>query len=247
MSQDAFSAHPELADKIAPAEGSALRTLNLTNLEAMLREKGLPTGWWYDDATREGMRAATLADHDGDLWVFGYGSLMWDPALRFAEVRRAYAPHHARRMILRDIYGGRGTATAPGLMAALDTGDGCHGLAFRIAAGELDTETRILWQREMIAPCYQAQFIPVQIDGQTVSALGFIADHGTELIAGDLTRAQQVDYLVTGSGFLGTSFDYLHNVVQHLHDLGLPDRELDVLLDQARHGMALANGRNQVP
>jgi cation transport protein ChaC len=68
----------------------------------------------YDDDTREGLRRAALAGHEGDLWVFGYGSLIWDPALEFAEVRRAFAPNHRRRFILEDIYGGRGTPTAPG-------------------------------------------------------------------------------------------------------------------------------------
>ena len=72
---------------------------------------------------REASRRVTLASHTGDLWVFAYGSLMWDPAMDFTEVRRAWLPGHARRFILCDIYGARGTPEAPGLMAALDWGE----------------------------------------------------------------------------------------------------------------------------
>ena len=111
----------------------------------MLKENGSPPFPVHDEATREGLRRAALREHEGDLWVFAYGSLIWDPALIFTEVRRAYAPHHARRFILEDTYGGRGTVEAPGLMAALDAGAGCHGLCYRIAAEAVEHETEILF------------------------------------------------------------------------------------------------------
>lgn len=231
---DPFAAHPELAAQITPAEASSFRDFSIPKLEAMLVANGLPTGWWHGAETIASSRTVALAGVTGDLWVFAYGSLMWDPALRFAEVRRAYAPHHARRFILRDVYGGRGTADSPGLMAALDEGPGCHGLAYRIAAEDVDTETEILWRREMLAPCYLARFIPVEIGGEPQTALAFIADHSAELIAPNLTRDEQVDYLVTGKGFLGTSFDYLLNIARHLHEMGIPDADLDALLADAR-------------
>ena len=127
---DPFSFHPELRDKISDLLTSPSRTLTTAKLAAVSKERGLPLDWWYSDSEREAERAGILAGRrDTDLWVFGYGSLMWDPAFRFDEVRRARIPSYARRFILKDIYGGRGTVDTPGLMVALDKGPGCDGLA----------------------------------------------------------------------------------------------------------------------
>lgn len=235
---DPFAHHPGLRDKIKPHDQSVFREFTLDRLQGLMDDHGLPGGWWYDDATREATRHSTLAGRrDDDIWVFAYGFLMWDPALDFAEVRRAHAPDHERQFILRDIYGGRGTPEAPGLMAALDHGAGCAGLAFRIEAAKVERETEILWWREMVAPCYHARFIPLDIAGGQIEALAFIADHDADMIDASLTRPQQIEYLTTGKGFLGTSFDYLLNVVEHLHQLDIPDPDLEKLLEAARAAM----------
>jgi len=183
---------------------------------------------------REALRAEALAGHAGDLWIFAYGSLIWDPALDFAEVRRAHAPHHARRFILVDTHGARGTAEAPGLMAALDEGQGCDGVVFRIAADKVDTETEILFRREMIGPGYLARVIPVVIDGNVARALSFVADHDDPLMRADISRADQIRYAATGTGFLGTSFDYLQSTVDHLAEVGITDPDASDLLAAVR-------------
>ena len=148
---------------------------------------------------------------------------MWDPALRFAEVRRAFAAGHERRFILMDEKGGRGTKEAPGLMAALDTGDGCEGLAFRIREEDVETETEVLFRREAIGPGYLATFVPVRIAGEDTSALTFLADHDYPDIRGDIARSEQVRCIATGAGFLGTSREYLANIVDHFGHLGIED------------------------
>ncbi len=241
---DPFAHHPELRDKITPPERSFFHGFTLERLEATALEHGMPVGWWHDDATREAMRAAFLDRHmpPGDIWVFGYGSLIWDPGFPFTEVRRAFAPGHARRFILREDNGGRGTPGAPGLMAALDTGGGCHGLAFRVAAESVDAATEALWRREVIAPGYIPTFVPVRIGEAEVAALTFLADHGSDVIVGDLPHETRVEWLATGQGILGTSRDYLGNVVAHLHDMGIPDPALDALLAEvdARRGTTKA-------
>jgi hypothetical protein len=62
-------------------------------MQDLITEHDIPPFPMYDDATREAHSARkTLEGHEGDLWIFGYGSLIWDPALEFAEVRRAFAP-----------------------------------------------------------------------------------------------------------------------------------------------------------
>lgn len=205
-----------------------------------MRDHGLPGDWWYSDDEREALRARALDGHAGDLWIFAYGSLMWDPAFRFAEVRRAHAPGHQRRFILKDVHGARGKEDEPGLMAALDTGAGCNGLAFRIAVDEVEAETEILWRREQVLPAYNAEFIDVDLPDTRVSALTFVADLDADVIAGDLTREEQIRYFATGNGFLGASLDYLVNIESHFEKLDIIDDDVIALLRDTRAYIAAA-------
>ncbi|MDA9175623.1 gamma-glutamylcyclotransferase [Alphaproteobacteria bacterium] len=188
---------------------------------------------FHDNETREGLRAEALKGHKGDLYVFGYGSLMWDPALEFTEVRRACAPEHERRFILVDDKGGRGSSEAPGVMAALDLGQGCDGLVFRIAADCVDRETEILFRREMIAPGYLARFIPVVVDGVQTVALSFLADHEQPHMQPDIDRDEQIRFAATGKGILGSSLEYLQSTVTQLENLGIKDEDASALLSAA--------------
>ena len=232
---DPFCHHPGLRDKITPFAQSFFRTLTTDKVRALMAEHGLPDRVpFHSEARREALRRGALAGHSGDLLVFAYGSLIWDPALDFCELRRARAPGHTRRFILVDTHGGRGTRSAPGLMAALDTGAGCDGLVFRIAADKVVEETRILFQREMIGPGYHARFVPVMIDGTPTTALGFVADHDDPLMRPDIARADQVRFAATGAGFLGTSLDYLQSTVLHLAEVGIHDPDAAALLAAAR-------------
>jgi cation transport protein ChaC len=230
---DPFAAHPELRALIRDSSQSVLR-----NLIAKTVAKDVPNPPFAPKVrsaeVRETSRRATMASHTGDLWVFAYGSLMWDPAMDFAEVRRAWLPGHARRFILRDIHGARGTHEAPGLMAALDRGDGCNGLAFRIEAENVDEVTRNLWAREMVLPSYVPRFLPADLDGECIMALAFLADHDTDMIRGHLTREQQVRYLATGTGFLGSSRDYLETIARQFAALGIDDPEVSTLMAEVR-------------
>ena len=232
---DPFANHPELRAQIAEPLQSFFRTFSTADLARMARERGLPLDWWHSDEKREAMRARTLAEHrDEDLWVFAYGSLMWDPAIRFAEVRRARVPDYARRFILKDIYGARGTKDSPGLMAALDRGPGCDGLLFRIDREIIGDETKVLWQREQVGPAYTATFVDaIASHGEQLRALAFVADHEADLIDGTMTRDEQIRYLATGTGFLGSSLDYLKGIEQKFISLGIYDDEVTSLLHEA--------------
>lgn len=228
---DPFSFHPELRDRIADPLTSSSRNLTTAKLAALSRSRGLRMNWWYPDNEREAERAAFLANRrDADLWVFGYGSLMCDPALRFEDVRRARVPGYARRFIHKDIFGGRGTVDAPGLMVALDKGPGCEGLAFRIARENVEEETEVLWRRERIGPAYTPVFVEAIAADRRIAALTFVADHEAELIDASLTRAQQIHYSATGTGFLGSSLDYLRKIHGQFEALGVEDEEVSALL-----------------
>lgn len=119
-------------------------------------------------------------------------------------------------------------------MAALDRGYGCHGLAFRVLTENVEEETRNLWVREMSSPSYVPRIVPVELDGEHVSALAFFADHDTDMIQSDLTRTQQLRYLATGTGFLGSSRDYLETIARQFTALGIDDPEVNALVDEVR-------------
>lgn len=232
---DPFRHYPKLRSLVKPPAESFFLDMHPDRVRAMARENGLSDDWIMDDDERDADRAATMAERWGrDLWVFGYGSLMWDPGIRFAEVRRAFAREAARRFILYDVNGARGTQDAPGLMAALDAGEGCHGLVFRIPAARLESETFSLWSRERIAHAYLSHFIEVQTDFGPIEALTFMANHDRPSIRGDLTHEEQVQLIATGVGHLGTSRDYLESLATHLAEFDIDDPEVTRLLADVR-------------
>ena len=226
--------HPELRDVIEDPMKSFFRDFKPEQFDQMMLENGLGPDWRLSDEERELSRLTSLADLDGrDLWVFGYGSLCWDPGILFAEVRRAFVPTHERKFILKDTLGGVGDLEQPGLMAALDTGSGCHGMIFRIPGKLVEEESRLLWGRERLVPAYQEEFLEVETAQGTVKAIAFVADHDADLIDADITREEQLHCLLNGSGFLGSSLDYITNLQNSLSTIGISDRDLDKLLEQA--------------
>jgi glutathione-specific gamma-glutamylcyclotransferase len=227
---DAFAHHPELHDRIADPLTSYFRTFSVEKILKQNPQLAGDLDWVRSDEDRERTRAETLTQQSGDLWIYAYGSLMWDPGFNFSDVRRAHVPDYVRAFILLENRGGRGTKEVPGLMAALDTGQGCEGLAFRIAAPDVDTETEILWRREMLGHSFVPTFINAVIDGQPQRCLTFAANHAAESIVPDILRADQVRYIATGKGFLGTSKAYLENIVSHFALLGIADEDCTDLL-----------------
>ena len=236
---DPFRHHPCLRGRIASPDTSFWRGFRPCDLDARFSPTGRAEDWRYSDDQIEASRRAFLADVWGqDLWVFAYGSLMWDPGFRFSEVRHGRVLGYARRFCLYDDKGGRGSPDAPGLMAALDEGPcentACEGLAFRIAANGYDEETGILWRREMIAHAYRAAFVAVDTAQGPVTALTFAADHSAAVIRADLPRSEQARLLATGCGVLGTSLHYIETLVAQLDVLGITDADVAGLLLAAR-------------
>ena len=232
---DPFRHHPNLRRLITPPEQSTLRDLQLDRVMEMVLSHGGDTSLFMSELAREADRAAFFKDRPAsDLWVFAYGSLIWDPAVLFSEVRRAYAPAAERRFILRDIGGGRGNAENPGVMAALDKGKGCHGVAFCIPASHVPEESYRLWLRERMGAAYHPVNIAVETDLGPIEALTFMADHDAGFIKADMTYEEQVRYCATGKGFLGTSLAYVENIAAHFAALGIEDPMVTQLLADAR-------------
>nr|WP_281435946.1 gamma-glutamylcyclotransferase [Oricola nitratireducens] len=200
----------------------------------------MPETWRYSDARREEIRREALEGRlSEDLWVFAYGSLMWNPAFLFAEVRRGRVDGYERSFCLKDTRGARGNSERPGLMAALDKADGhCNGLAYRIEARIADHETEILFRREMLSGSYVPAFVPVDTDHGTVEALTFVANHDSANIRTDIAHEDRVCFIATGSGRLGTSLEYLENLASHFEALKIDDPHVFGLLAEVRAWLA---------
>lgn len=240
---DPFIHHPVLRSRIIDPHASSFRGFEPSDLDAQMKAQGMPDNWRYSDEKREALRRQALARHSGDLWVFAYGSLMWNPAFLFAEVRHGRVDGYERAFCLFDTRGGRGTADKPGLMAALDVGDRCDGLAFRIAADLVEAETAILFKREMLMGSYVPTMVPVATGFGTVDALTFVANPAAKTIRRDIARDDQVRFIATGTGRLGSSLEYLANLADHFQALGIDDPHVFGLLDEVRayratHGLA---------
>ena len=228
---DPYAHHPNLRGKIRDPETSFFRNFKPSDLDERMAALGAPKHWRLTDEAREAARHEVLAQiEEDDVWIFAYGSLMWDPAFKFADVRRADISGYARKFCLKDEIGGRGTRSAPGLVAALDTGDHCAGLAFRIARDVADRETAIIWRREMITGAYSATVVEAKLSDRTVPAIAFVANHQSKNIYPDIERSDQIRFLATGKGVLGTSREYLENLASHLEMMRIEDEDLFSLL-----------------
>lgn len=233
MTDDPYRHHPGLRGMIRPTAESIFRDLDLAQVDARVVASGMPADWRTPDAEREAGRKAFLHGHwESDLWVFAYGSLMWDPGVEFVEVRRARTEDFARRFCLFD-EGGRGSADRPGLQLALDRGPGCDGLAFRIEAAVLEHETFVLFRREMIAPAYRPVWLPLETSQGDVEALAFVADHASPKIVPGIPPHEMAQMISGAAGFLGSNFDYLAETRTQLARLGVTDPYIDDLFARA--------------
>ncbi|OYV39529.1 MAG: gamma-glutamylcyclotransferase [Rhodospirillales bacterium 20-64-7] len=183
---------------------------------------------WRTEAEMATILEEILQRHDPaqDLWVFGYGSLIWNPAFDFAEQRAALLRGWHRRFCLR-MEMGRGTPERPGLMLALDHGGACKGVAFRIAAEKIRQELYVLWQREMFGGAYHARWVRLEADGEVFPAVTFVINRAHPRYIKELSVEQTAALIATGSGDLGTCREYLENTISHLKELGLSDAGLN--------------------
>ena len=170
--------------------------------------------------------------HAGDVWVFAYGSLMWDPGFAVEEARPALLKgYHLAFCMWSTSY--RGTAENPGLVLGLDRGGACRGLAIRIGAHRKAEILDYLIKRETPPGEDVYQLRPVQVafeDGTRVSAYAFIANRKNAKYAGKLAPEAAARVIVAAAGQRGRCRDYLANTVRHLDELGVADGPLHALL-----------------
>jgi len=169
----------------------------------------------------------------GDLWVFTYGSLMWDPGFRHVDAQPALLRgYHRAFCIYSNRY--RGTVDKPGLVLGLDPGGACKGMIYRIAAADVAEALDILWQREMRRGVYVPRMLPVTAAARRRPALAFLANRGHEGYAGRLALESCAAIISECCGERGPNIDYLLNTLRHLDALGVHDHHLHRLLAVVR-------------
>jgi cation transport protein ChaC len=173
---------------------------------------------------------ARLAQHppDADAWLFGYGSLMWNPAIEYAECRPG-AVHGWHRRFCLWLHGGRGSPDNPGLMLALERGGSCAGLLFRIPAAEARAELLLAWRREMFTGAYLSRWVTAMTAAGPVRAVTFVVNRAYSHYAGRLDEAEVAVRLASATGTLGSCAMYLAETLGALHAAGLRDRSLERL------------------
>jgi glutathione-specific gamma-glutamylcyclotransferase len=169
----------------------------------------------------------------GDLWVFGYGSLMWSPCFEFKQkaLGRAHGYHRAL-CILSTRY--RGTRRKPGLVMGLCRGGSCWGVAYRIDAPRLRRALARLWYREMPRRVYEPRLIPVRLaSGKEVRALAFVADPAHPAYVRELDLHGRARLVAQGIGIRGPCVDYIRNTLDHMRAVGVRDPHLERILHAA--------------
>jgi cation transport protein ChaC len=171
-----------------------------------------------------------------EMWVFGYGSLIWNPDFLVAERQIARATDWRRSFSMWSIHH-RGSVRAPGLVLALDQvlGAVCDGVAFRVTEGaEAETLER-LRVRELISSAYLEVTLPLALqDGRNVNALAYVIDPGHAQYCGGLALSMQAEIIANAVGGRGSNRDYLFATADHLVELGIADADLAWLATQVR-------------
>lgn len=169
------------------------------------------------------------------LWVFGYGSLIWDPGFPVAERRIARATGWHRSFCMRSIHH-RGTVERPGLVLALDRAPGawCDGVAFAVTPGAEDATLAALRERELISSAYLETTLPLTTADGPLEALAYVIDPDHVQYCGGLPLEEQARIIAGAVGGRGPNRDYLWSTVAHLQDLGIADADLDWLAERVR-------------
>lgn len=170
------------------------------------------------------------------MWVFGYGSLLWEPGFEFIEKAMARLDGWHRSFCMRSIHH-RGTEAEPGLVLALDAAPGgsCTGLAFGVATERAEATLAYLRERELISAAYLEKLLPVTlVDGRRVEAVAYVIDPDHVQYCGGLPLEEQAGIIAHATGGRGRNRDYLWNTARHLHELGIADAELDWLSERVR-------------
>ena len=201
-------------------------------VQKMIAEAGYPFEILSEEQLAESRRE-TLGDiAPADAWIFGYGSLIWNPAFhhRDSTVGTVYGYH--RKFCLKTEMG-RATPECPGLTLGLEHGGSLTGVAFHVDEEEAEEEIAIVWRREMVTGAYQPRWVNVHTDRGVIRAITFVVnEHHVRYCR--LPEEEVADMIARARGEFGQCSDYLYATVEHLEELGIHDRAMADLRDRVR-------------
>ncbi|MSP49912.1 MAG: gamma-glutamylcyclotransferase [Alphaproteobacteria bacterium] len=206
-------------------------------VQRMAREAGHPMKVLSDEELAKSRHDMLARAPSPEVWVFGYGSLIWNPAFHFVERRVGTIHGHHRRFCLWTTLG-RGSPDCPGLMLGLDRGGSCRGVVLRIAPDQVEAETDVLWRREMVSNAYVPTWVRAATEKGDVWAIAFTINRGHDRYAEKMSEEQAADIIARAVGRVGPCRDYLLNTVDHLDRLGIHDRSMKRLADKVRRQLA---------
>ena len=203
-------------------------TIEAGGIDAMVARDAPAVRILSEAERKESLRRTLTAKPRGAVWLFGYGSLIWNPTVRFAERRVARVTGWHRAFCLATP-AGRGSVDNPGLVLGLDKEGHCEGVAFRISADIVESELATLWKREMLSAAYVPRWLDLldKDERQFGCGIAFTIDRDGEHYAGHLTRDLVIRQLATAAGALGSSADYLFRTGEGLRAHGIPDPDLE--------------------
>jgi len=169
----------------------------------------------------------------GELWVFGYASLIWRPEFDAVEQRPATVFGYHRALEMRSTVN-RGTPECSGLVFALVPGGSCRGMAYRIDPARADAELDRLWAREMPTGVYDPKWLPCRTPEGMVQALAFTLSRNSPSYVGPVPDTQMLEILRRACGRYGTTLDYLVGTAASLRGVGIRDKEIERLVELAR-------------
>ncbi|MEE9315433.1 MAG: gamma-glutamylcyclotransferase [Rhizobiaceae bacterium] len=166
------------------------------------------------------MSNSPLDDH---FWIFGYGSLMWNPGFVYIESHRAeLIGMHRAPCIYSWVH--RGTQERPGIVLGLDKGGRCTGKAFKVKSAIFDQVISYLRIREMTTNVYQEATHNVMLDsGETVSTITYVVDQTHEQYAGVLPHVKLMAQIRGAVGRSGPNEDYFLSTAEHLQEVAIAD------------------------
>ena len=181
-----------------------------------------------DEALSRSLTATLAAKPKGaGWWVFGYGSLLWNPLFPIAEARPATVHGLHRRFCLRSL-ASRGTRDRPGLVLGLERGGACRGVAFRLPSALALDELHLLWRREMVVGSYRPVWVRVRAGERALTALAFAVRRDHPQYAA-LSMDEQADTIAHACGAFGSSCEYLTKTRSALAEHGIVDAYLERL------------------
>ncbi|MBW4467335.1 MAG: gamma-glutamylcyclotransferase [Pegethrix bostrychoides GSE-TBD4-15B] len=199
--------------------------LETGRLQKLLARADLGLRVWTEAELQASIEQTLRQNPSDQVWVFAYGSLIWNPVMHYLE-RQVGKMHGWHRRFCLWTPLGRGTPENPGLMLGLDRGGCCRGIVYQIAPELVRSELLLLWRREMVVGSYIPRWVKVNTPEGSLFAIAFLINRSLPSYAGELDFATTVHHLATAQGELGSAADYLDQTVTGLKQAKIYDRGL---------------------